>query len=162
MHTCLLCAAQPVDLLAYARDTALFAIAFRTGSQGNDLAKLLAVQVLRQPSSQAIVLNFQLTKTLRDGAEHASLLAPDKDMPETCAVAATIRYAQAADLFPEMPAAGDRLPKRLAARPHSAKAMATPFKQHLEHAGLGARHFTFHSFRVGCAVSQNIAGKDIA
>ena len=30
------------------------------------------------------------------------------------------------------------------------------------YAGLGARHFTFHSFRVGCAVSQTIAGKDIA
>ena len=29
MHTCLLCAAQSVDRLAYARDTALFAVAFR-------------------------------------------------------------------------------------------------------------------------------------
>ena len=118
-----------------------------------------------------MVLKFQFTKTLRDGATHASLPAPDKDMPETCVVAATICYAQAADscgwdisagyLFPEMPVAGDRLPKQLA-RPLSANAMAARFKQHLEHAGLRARHFTFHSFRVGYAVSQTFAGKDIA
>ena len=171
MHTCLLCAAQPADRLAYARDMVLFAIAFRTGSRGSDLAETLAAQVLHLPSSQVIVLNFQFTKTLRDGAPHASLLAPDKGMPETCAVAATTRYAQAADscgwdmsagyLFLEMSASGERIPKRLA-RPLSAKAMAARFKQHLEHAGLWARHFTFHSFRVGCAVSQTIAGKDIA
>ena len=98
-------------------------------------------------------------------------MAPDEDMPETCAVGATIRDAQAADscewdmstgyLFPEMPAAGDRIPNRLA-RPLSAKAMAARFKQHLEHASLGARHFTFHSFRVGCAVLQTIASTGIA
>ena len=63
-------------------------------------------------------------------------------------------------IFPEMPAAGDRIPKRLT-RPLSAKAVAARFKQYLEHAGLGAKHFTFHSFRVGCAVSQTTAGKDI-
>ena len=91
MHTCLLCAAQPVDRLAYARDMALFAIAFRTGSRGSDLAKPLAAQVLCLPSSQGIVLNFQFTKTVRDGTPHASLLPPDKDMPETCVVAAMIR-----------------------------------------------------------------------
>ena len=60
-----------------------------------------------------------------------------------------------------MLAAGDRIPKRLA-RPLSAKATAARSKQHLEHAGLGARHVTFHSFRVDCAVSQTIAGKNIA
>ena len=171
MHTGLLCAAQPVDRLAYARDMALFAVAFRAGSRGSDLAKLLAAQVLHLPSSQGLVLNFHFTKTLRDGAAHASLLAPDNDMPETCAVAAMLCYAQAADscgwdmskgyLFPEIPASGDSTPKRLA-RPLSAKTMAARFKEHLGHAGLGSRQFTFHSFRVGCAVTQTIAGKDIA
>ena len=91
MHTGLLCAAQPVDRLAYARDMALFAVAFRVGSRSSDLAKLLAAQVLHLPSSQGLVLNFHFTKTLRDGAAHASLLAPDNDMPETCAVAAMLR-----------------------------------------------------------------------
>ena len=153
MHTGLLCAAQPVDRLAYARDMALFAVAFRAGSRGSDLAKLLAAQVLHLPSSQGLVLNFHPTKTLRDGAAHASLLAPDNDMPETCAVAAMLRYAQAADscgwdmskvyLFPEIPASGDSTPKRLA-RPLSAKIMAARFKEHLGHAGLGLRQFTFH------------------
>ena len=124
MHTCLLCAAQPVDRLAYARDMALFAIAFRTGSRRSDLAKILAAQVLHLPSNQGIVLNFQFTKTLRDGATHASRLVPEKDMPDMCAVAATIRYAQAAAscgwdmsagyLFPEMSASGERIPKRRA------------------------------------------------
>ena len=171
IHTCLFCAAQPVDRLAYARDMALFAIAFRTGSRGSDLAKLLAAQVLRRPSSQGVVLNFQCTKTLRDGAAHASPLAPDKDIPETCVVVAIIHNAQVADscgwdmsagyLFPpQMPAAGGRIPKQLAI-PLSGKSMAARFKQHLKHAGLGARHFTFHSFRAGCAVSQAIAGKDV-
>ena len=42
MHTCLLCAAQPVYRLAYTCDMALFGIAFRTGSRGSDLTKLLA------------------------------------------------------------------------------------------------------------------------
>jgi hypothetical protein len=171
MHTGLLCAAQPGDRLAYARDMALFAVAFRAGSRGNDLAKLLAAQVLHLPSSQGLVLNFHFTKTLRDGAAHASLLAPDNVMPETCAVAAMLRYAQAAkscdwdmskgNLFPEIQDAGKHTPKRLA-RPLSAKAMAARFKEHLGRAGLGARQFTFHSFRVGCAVTQTIAGKDIA
>ena len=87
----------------------------------------------------------------------------------TCVVTATIRYAQAADscgwdtsagyLSPEVPVAGGRIRKRLA-RPLSAKAMAACFKQYLKHAGLGARHFTFHLFKVGCTVSQTIAGKD--
>ena len=171
MHTCLLCAAQPVDRLAYARDMALFAVAFRAGSRSSDLAKLLAAQVLHLPSSQGSVFNFLFTKTLRDGAAHASLLAPDSDMLETCAVAAMLRYAQAADscgwdmskdyLFPEMPASGDRTPKRLA-RPLSVKTMAARFKEHLGHVGLGSRQFTFHSFRVGCAVTQTIVGKYIA
>ncbi|CAN0037619.1 unnamed protein product, partial [Ascophyllum nodosum] len=156
MHTGLLCAAQPVDRLANARDMALFAVAFRAGSRGSDLAKLLAAQVLHLPSSQGVVLNFHFTKTLRDGAAHASLLAPDNDMPETCAVAAMLRYAQAADSC-----GWDITPKRLA-RPLSAKTMAARFKEHLGHAGLGSRQFTFHSFRVGCAVTQTIAGKDIA
>ena len=96
MHTCLPCAAQPVDRLAYTRDMVLFAIAFRTGSHGSDLAKLLATKVLRLPSSQGIVVNLQFTKTLRNGAAHASLLPPDKDIPETCLIAAIIHYAQAA------------------------------------------------------------------
>ena len=39
--------------------------------------------------------------------------------------------------------------------------MAARFKQHLEHAGLGVRQFTFHSFRGDCAAAQTIAGKDI-
>ena len=93
IRTCLLCAAQPVDRLAYARDMALFAVAFRSGSRGSDLAKLLAAQVLHFPSSQELVLNFHSTKTLRDEAAHASLRTPDDDMPETCAVAAMLRYA---------------------------------------------------------------------
>ena len=63
-------------------------------------------------------------------------------------------------LFPEMSSAGDRVPKWLA-RPLSAKNMAARFKQHLEYAGLEVRDFTFHSFRMGCAVSQTILGKDI-
>ena len=171
MHTGLLCAAQPVDRLAYARNMALFAVVFRAGSRGSDLAKLSAAQVLHLPSSQGLVLNFHFTKTLRDGAAHASLLAPDNDMPETCAVAAMLRYAQAADscgwdmskgyLFPEIPASGDSTHKRLA-RPLSAKTMAARFKEHLGHADLGSRQFTFHSFRVGCAVTQTIVGKVIA
>ena len=150
---------------------ALFAVAFRASSRGSDLAKLLAAQVLHLPSSQGLVLNVPTTKTLRDGAAHASLLAPGNDMPETCAVAAMLNYAQAAGscgwdmpkgyLFPEMPASGDCTPKRLA-RPLSAKTMAARFKEHSGHAGLGSRQFTFHSFRVGCAVTQTIAGKDIA
>ena len=60
MHTCLLSAVQPVDGLASARDMALFAIAFCTGSRGSDLAKLLAAQVLRLPSSQGIVPKFPI------------------------------------------------------------------------------------------------------
>ena len=60
MHTCLLCAVQPVDSLAYARDMALFAIAFRTGSRGSGLARLLAAQVLRLPSSQGLADQFSV------------------------------------------------------------------------------------------------------
>ena len=137
IHSCLLCAAQPVDRLAYVRDMVLFAVAFRTGSRGDDLAKLLVAQVLRLSSSQGLVLNYQFTEILRDGAAHASLLAPDNDMPETCAVAAMIRYAQATGscgwdvstgyVSLEMPAAGGRSPKRLA-RTLSAKAMAARSK----------------------------------
>ena len=61
-------------------------------------------------------------------------------------------------LFPEMPAAGDRIPKRLA-RPLSAKAMAARFKQHLEHWGRG----TLPSMRLGCvAPSHRLSQVDIA
>ena len=40
--------------------------------------------------------------------------------------------------------------------------MAAHFEDYTEYASLGARHLTFRSFRVGCAVTQTIAGKDIA
>ena len=63
-------------------------------------------------------------------------------------------------LLPEIPASGDSTPKQLA-RPLSAKNMAARFKKHLGDAGLESRQFTFYSFRVGCAVTQTIAGKDI-
>ena len=76
---------------------ALFALAFRTGIRVGDIAKLVAAQVLRLPSSQELVLNFQLIETLRDGAAHAPLLAPDGDRLETEALAAMIRHAQATD-----------------------------------------------------------------
>ena len=99
IHTCLLCAAQVVGRLAYARDMVLFAEAFRTASDGSDFIKLLAAQVLRLPSSQGLVLDFRFAEILRDGAAHASLLAAENDMPETCAVAAMIRYAQTADSY---------------------------------------------------------------
>ena len=60
-----------------------------------------------------------------------------------------------------MPASGARTPERLA-RPISASTMAACLKKHLEHAGLRTRQITFHSFRVGCAVTRIIAGIDIA
>ena len=97
-HTCLLCDAQLLDCLAHARGMVLFVVAFRTGSRGSDLATLLAAEVLRLPSSQGLVLNFQFTKIIRDGAAHASLLAPDNGMPETYAVTAMIPYARTVDL----------------------------------------------------------------
>ena len=171
MHTGLLCAAQPVDRLAYARDMALFAVAFRAGSRGSDLATLVSRPGPAFALQPRVSIKFHFTKTLRDGAAHASLLAPDNEMTETCAIAAMLRYAQAADscrwdmskgyLFPEIPASRDSTPKRLA-RPLSAKTTAARFEEHLGHAGLGSRQFTFHSFRVGCAVTQTIAGKDVA
>ena len=150
----------------------MLAVAFRTGSRDNDLAKLLVAQVLQFLSSQGLELNFQLTKTLRDGAKHASLLLIATDRHDTwCAAAAMIRYEQVADscewdmftgyIFPEMPDSGHRTPKRLA-RPLSGKAMVARFENYMEYAGLGTRHLTFRSFRVGCAVTQTIAGKDIA
>ena len=169
MHTCLLCASHPVGRLAYAGDTALFVIAFRTGSRVSDITKLLATQILRLLSSYWLVLNFHFTKTLRDGAAHDSLLAPDKDTLETYALAATILSAQAADscrwerstgyIFPGMQASGDRTPNRLA-RPLSGKAMAARFKERVKHTGLAARYFTDFSFRVGCAVTQTIECKN--
>ena len=63
-------------------------------------------------------------------------------------------------LFPEIPTSGGRTSKRLV-KPLSVKTMATRFKEHLGHAGMGTWQFTFHSFRVGCTVTQTIAGKDI-
>ena len=122
-----LCAAQAFDRLAYARNIILYTVAFHTSRHGSDLAKLIAAQVLRLLCSQGLVLNFQVTNTRRDGAAHASLLVSDHDIPETCAVAAMIRYEQATDsserdlstryLFPEMQVSGDRTPNRLARTP---------------------------------------------
>ena len=76
---------------------ALFALAFRTGIRVGDITKLLAAQVLRLPSSQKLVLNFQLIETLREGAAHASLQASDGDRLETEVLAAMIRHAQVED-----------------------------------------------------------------
>ena len=153
MYKYLLCAAQLVDRSAFARDMTLFAVVFLTSGHGSNLTKLLVAQVRRLPSSQGLELHFQFTKTLRNGAAHASLLAPDNDMPETFAVAAMIRYAQAADtcrwdmstgyIFPEMRVSGDSTPHRLA-RSLSAKAIAVRFKETLEHVGLGTCNFTFY------------------
>ena len=62
--------------------------------------------------------------------------------------------------FLEMRSSGYRTPKLLV-RSLSTNATATCFKEHLEHAGLGAHNFTLHSFSVSGAVTQTIAGKDI-
>ena len=77
----------------------LLALEFRTGSRVGDIAKLLATQVMRLLSSQELVLNFQLIETLRDGAAHASLLAPDGERLETEALATMIRHAQVTYAF---------------------------------------------------------------
>ena len=64
-------------------------------------------------------------------------------------------------LFPEIPASKGRIPKRLV-KPLSVKAMAARFKDYFGHSGVGTWQFTFHLLRVGCTVTQTIAGKDIA
>ena len=84
---------------------AWFAVALSTGSRVDDVAKLLAAQVLRLPSSQRLVLNFQLIETLRDGAAHASLLALDEDRLENC---------PRVTVFFGMRASGDRTRHQLA------------------------------------------------
>ncbi|CAM9967931.1 unnamed protein product, partial [Sphacelaria rigidula] len=162
---------NPAESIALVRDMALFTVALRTAGRGGDLTQMMAGSVLRLPEDQGIVLNFRFTKTLREGSRHVCHVAPDRDMPDTCAVAALQVYAQAMKscgwqvsqgfLFPEIRRTGDiKLAKCDTAM--TPRAMTARLQEHAQRAGLGDRNFTMHSFRVGAAVARTIAGQDVA
>ena len=162
---------KPVERIALVRDIALFTVAFKTGGRGGDLTHMMASNVLRLPEDKGIILNFLFTKTLRDGSKHACHVAPDRDMPDACAVAALEQYGQAMRscgwkagqgfLFPEIKTTGD-IGQARGDRAMAPRAMTARLQKYAQSAGLAERKFTMHSFRVGAAVTRTIAGQDVA
>ncbi|CAN0101716.1 unnamed protein product, partial [Sphacelaria rigidula] len=162
---------RPAESIALDRDIALFTVALRTAGRGGDLTHMMASSVLWLPEDHGIFLTFRFTKTLREGSRHVCHVAPDRDILDTCAVAALQVYAKAmklcgwqgsqGSLFPEIRMTGDiRLAKCDTAM--TPRAMTARLQKHAQRAGLGDRNFTMHSFRVGAAVARTIAGQDVA
>ena len=88
--------ASDAEAITIARDTALFALVFRTMRRGFDISHTLGSHILRLPDSAGLKANFQFGKTLRVSAKKAVVVMADGDSPTTCAFGAVTTYIEAA------------------------------------------------------------------
>ena len=145
------------------RDIALFVTAFHTAQRGFDLSHALAAQVLSLPKGEGLIFNFHFGKTLRSSS-HAVVARRDRDCNELCPVRAVQEFALVTKhagwppregyLFPQVDPDGSR-----GSSPWTAHDMSSRLQAAVSAAGLAdGRKYSMHSFRVGGAVSQALAG----
>ena len=148
------------------RDIALFVTAFHTVQRGFDLSCALAAQVLGMPKGEGLIFNFHFGKTLR-ASSLAVVARRDRACHELCPVRAVQEFAlvvgsmrwppRAGYMFPMVEADGSK-----SSSPWSPDKMSAALQSNMSRAGLAeGRNYSMHSFRVGGAVSQTLAGTAI-
>ena len=153
----------PSERVARRRDIALYVVAFHTAQRGFDLSCALTAQVLKLPDREGLIFNLHFGKSLRDSS-HAIVVRRDRECPDLCPVRAIEEFVGVTKsmgwapsegyLFPEVNGDGSRGGNKLAAA-----AMTANLQAIIKRAGLDeGRNYTMHSFRVGGAVSQSLAG----
>ena len=164
------CTQDPYDRVVWARDIALFTVAFSTLKRGDGLSRTLIQRVLRLPNECGFLFNFQWGKTMRDGANHLMTVEYDTKRMTTCPIRAVEQYIAVGTalgwnmtqgyLFPRIsrrPNAGAPIRGKT---PISAPDMTKALKVHAREAGERTA-FTMHSFRSGGALTRVLTGEDL-
>ena len=86
------CTQDPYDRVVFARDIALFTVAFNTLKRGDGLRRTLIQRILRLPNECGFLFNFQWGKTMRDGADHLMTVEQDTKPMTTCPIRAVEQY----------------------------------------------------------------------
>ena len=82
------CTQDPYDRVVFARNIALFTVAFNTLKRGDGLSRTLTQRILRLPNECGSLLNFQWGKTIRDGADYLMTVEYDTERVITCPIRA--------------------------------------------------------------------------
>ena len=82
------CTSDPYTRVVFARDPALFTVAFEATKRGDELNRTLIQRILRLPFLSGFLYNFQWGKTMRDGADHLISVAYNHEYLAACPVTA--------------------------------------------------------------------------
>ena len=165
------CTQDPYDRIVFARDIALFTVAFSTLKRGDELSRTLIQRILRIPNECGFLFNFQWGKTMRDGADHLMTVEYDTKRMTTCPIRAVEQYIAVGNamgwnmtqgyLFPRIsrrPNTGAPIRGKM---PISAPDLTKALKVHARNAG-ERTVFNMHSFRSGGALTRALAGEDLS
>ena len=161
---------DPYGRVGFARDFALFTVAFNTLEKGHGLSRTLIQRILRLPNECGFLVNFQWGKTMRDGADHLMTVQYDTKRMRTRRIRAVEQYIAVGTalgwnmtqgyLFPRISRRPNTGAPSRGKMPISAPDMTKALKVHTRNAGERTT-FTMHSFRSGGALTQALVGEDL-
>ena len=82
------CTQDPYDRVVFARDIALFTVAFNTLKRGDGLSRTLIQRISRLPNECGFLFDFQWGKTMLDGADYLMTIEYDTKRMTTCPIRA--------------------------------------------------------------------------
>ena len=164
------CTQDPYDRVVFARNIALFTVAYNTLKRGDGLSRTLTQRILRLPNECDFLFNFQWGKTMRDGADHLMTVEYDTKRMTTCPIRAGEQYIAVGTALGWNMTQG-YLFSRNSRRPNtgapirgktpiSAPDMTKALKVHARNAGERTA-FIMHSFKSGGALTPDLAGEDL-
>ena len=164
------CTQDPYDRVIFARNIALFTVAFNTLKRGDGLSRILIQRILRLPNECGFLFSFQWGKTMRDGADHLMTVEYDTKRITTCPIRAVEQYIAEGTalgwnitegyLFPRISRRPNTAAPIRGKTPISAPDITKTLKVHTRNAGERTA-FTMHSFRPGGALTRALAGEDL-
>ena len=164
------CTQDPYDRVVFARNIALFTVAFNTLKRGDGLSRTLIQRILRLPNECDFLFNFQWGKTIRDDADHLMTVEYDTKRMTTCPIRAVEQYIAVGTalgwnmtqgyLFPRISRRPNTGASIRGKTPISAPDMTKALKEPARNAGERTA-FTMHSFRSGGALTRAVAGEDL-
>ena len=86
------CTQDPYDRVVFARNIALFTVAYNTLKRGDGLSRTLTQRILRLPNECDFLFNFQWGKTMRNGADRLMTVEYDTKRMTTCPIRAVKHY----------------------------------------------------------------------
>ena len=164
------CTQDLYDRVVFARNIALFTVAYNTLQRGDGLSRTPTQRILRLPNECDFLFNFQLGKTMRNGADHLVTVEYDTKRMTTCPIRAVEQYITPGTALGWNMTQGYLFP-RISRRPNtgapirgktpiSAPDMIKALKIHARNAGERTA-FTTHPFKSGGALTRDLAGEDL-